>query len=105
LKIEEKKDKRSYDSAVDRATLAQAEETALHAALISAQSTAATAVKAEQFEAAMSVLAQLRAPIDAFFENVIVNADDAAIRANRLNLLAAIRAAVHTVADFSKIEG
>ncbi len=105
LKIEEKKDKRSYDGAVDASKFAQTEETALHAALTAAQATAATAVQTEQFETAMAALAKLRAPIDAFFENVIVNADDPAMRANRLNLLAAIRAAVHTVADFSKIEG
>jgi glycyl-tRNA synthetase beta chain len=105
LKIEEKKDKRSYDGAVDAAKLAQGEETALHGALMSAQTTAASAVQAEQFEAAMAALAKLRGPIDGFFEKVIVNADDPATRANRLNLLAAIRAAVHTVADFSKIEG
>ncbi len=105
LKIEEKKDKCSYDGSVDVAKLVLPEETALHVALGAAQMAAASAVEAEAFETAMSALAQLRAPIDAFFEKVIVNADDAAIRANRLNLLAAIRAAVHTVADFSKIEG
>jgi glycyl-tRNA synthetase beta chain len=105
LKIEEKKDKRSYDGAVDAAKLTQAEETALHSALMSAQTAAATAIQAERFEAAMASLANLREPIDAFFGKVIVNADDPAVRATRLNLLAAIRAAVHTVADFSKIEG
>jgi glycyl-tRNA synthetase beta chain len=53
----------------------------------------------------MAALAKLRAPIDAFFEAVIVNADDAAIRTNRLNILNAIRGAVNAVADFEKIEG
>jgi glycyl-tRNA synthetase beta chain len=105
LRIEEKKDSTSYASPIDASKLALPEETALHAALGAAQSTAVNAVQAEQFETAMAALAKLRTPIDAFFEKVIVNADDAAIRANRLNLLAAIRAAVHTVADFSKIEG
>jgi glycyl-tRNA synthetase beta chain len=53
----------------------------------------------------MAALATLRAPVDAFFEAILVNVDDAAIRENRLNLLAAIRAACHQVADFSKISG
>jgi glycyl-tRNA synthetase beta chain len=50
-------------------------------------------------------MAGLRAPVDAFFDKVKVNADDKKIRANRLNLLAALRATLHQVADFSKIEG
>ena len=53
----------------------------------------------------MSAFARLRAPVDAFFESVTVNADDAAVRENRLKLLAGIRSATLTVADFSKIEG
>ncbi len=53
----------------------------------------------------MTALALLRAPIDSFFEKVIVNADDVGVRARRLNLLARFRDAVHAVADFSKIEG
>jgi glycyl-tRNA synthetase beta chain len=105
LRIEEKKDSKTYAGDVNASLLKDAEEIALHAALAAAQSAAATAVQAEQFATAMAALAKLRAPIDAFFEKVIVNADDAAIRTNRLNLLAAIRAAIHTVADFSKIEG
>jgi glycyl-tRNA synthetase beta chain len=57
------------------------------------------------FAAAMAALARLRAPVDAFFERVTVNANDAALRENRLKLLAQIRAATLAVADFSKIEG
>ena len=53
----------------------------------------------------MSSLAQLRAPIDAFFDKVTVNADDPALRVNRLALLARIRVVTGQVADFSKIEG
>jgi glycyl-tRNA synthetase beta chain len=105
LRIEEKKDAKTYASDVNASLLKDVEEMALHTALAAAQSAVATAVQAEQFETAMTALAKLRAPIDAFFEKVIVNAEDAAIRTNRLNLLAAIRAAIHTVADFSKIEG
>ena len=80
-------------------------EAALVAALAQAESAAAQAVADERFEDAMAALATLRAPIDAFFEQVTVNDPDPAIRARRLDLLARIRAAVHRVADFSKIEG
>lgn len=66
---------------------------------------AAAAVQAEDFAAAMAALATLRAPIDAFFEDVTVNDADPAKRAARLGLLAAFRDAVHQVADFSRIEG
>jgi glycyl-tRNA synthetase beta chain len=62
-------------------------------------------VAKEDFEAAMAALAQLRAPVDAFFEAVVVNADDAIVRRNRLRLLSRIRAAAHQVADFSRLEG
>jgi glycyl-tRNA synthetase beta chain len=53
----------------------------------------------------MRALAQLRAPVDAFFDKVTVNADDPALRANRLRLLGRIGAAMGTMADFSNIEG
>ena len=66
---------------------------------------AAAAIDAEDFAAAMSALATLRTPIDAFFENVTVNDPDPAKRSSRLALLARFRDAVHRVADFSKIEG
>ena len=80
-------------------------ETALATALDSAEPAAAAAIEAEDFERAMAALASLRAPIDQFFESVIVNDPDAAKRAARLALLDRVRAAVHSVADFSKIEG
>ena len=80
-------------------------EADLIAALDSAEPAAAAAVEAEDFERAMAALASLRAPIDAFFDSVTVNDADPAKRAARLALLARVRAAVHTVADFSKIEG
>ncbi|ATI57268.1 glycine--tRNA ligase subunit beta [Sphingomonas melonis TY] len=80
-------------------------EADLIAALESAEPAAAAAVAAEDFERAMAALASLRAPIDAFFDSVTVNDADPAKRAARLALLARVRAAVHTVADFSKIEG
>ena len=80
-------------------------ETALIAALDVAEPAAADAVAREDFGAAMAALATLRAPIDAFFDNVIVNDPDTEKRAARLALLARVRAAVHNVADFSRIEG
>ena len=80
-------------------------ETALATALDSAEPAAAAAIEAEDFERAMAALATLRAPIDQFFESVIVNDPDAAKRAARLALLDRVRTAVHSVADFSKIEG
>ncbi|MBZ6380719.1 glycine--tRNA ligase subunit beta [Sphingomonas sanguinis] len=80
-------------------------EADLIAALDAAEPKAAAAVKAEDFEAAMAALASLRAPIDRFFDDVTVNDADPAKRTARLALLARVRAAVHTVADFSRIEG
>ncbi|PWG03276.1 glycine--tRNA ligase subunit beta [Sphingosinicella humi] len=81
------------------------EEAALIAALEAAEPRARAAVEAEDFEGAMAALASLRAPVDAFFDKVTVNDPDQDKRTARLNLLARMRAAVHQVADFSKIEG
>jgi glycyl-tRNA synthetase beta chain len=80
-------------------------EADLLAALDGAEPRAAEAVVAEDFERAMAALASLRAPIDGFFETVTVNDADPAKRASRLALLARVRGAVHSVADFSKITG
>jgi glycyl-tRNA synthetase beta chain len=80
-------------------------EADLIAALNAAGPAAADAVGNEDFEAAMAALATLRAPIDAFFDAVTVNDADRVKRAARLALLARVRDAVHSVADFSKIEG
>jgi glycyl-tRNA synthetase beta chain len=81
------------------------EEADLIAALDAAEGKAAAAVAAEDFEGAMTALASLRAPIDAFFETVTVNDADPVRRAARRALLDSVRAAVHQVADFSRIEG
>ncbi|PYG61505.1 glycine--tRNA ligase subunit beta [Rhizobium sp. UGM030330-04] len=80
-------------------------EKALYAAIRTASADAAKAVAGEDFRSAMQALSTLRAPVDRFFEDVLVNDEDAAIRANRLALLKAIREATGTVADFSKITG
>jgi glycyl-tRNA synthetase beta chain len=86
-------------------SLVDGEELALRTALDAAEPKAAAALSVEDFEGAMAALATLRAPIDAFFEAVMVNDPDQDKRAFRLGLLARFRDAVHQVADFSKIEG
>jgi len=108
LAAEEKKGKWSADEAkgtVDRKALKEEPELVLEAALQDALPKARAAVEKEDFAAAMKALAGLRAPVDAFFEKVLVNADDAMLRRNRLLLLSRLREALSAVADFSKIEG
>jgi len=105
LKVEEKKDNKTYISEVNPALLSEPAEKSLHTALSTAIGAIGPALDKEDFAAAMQQMAALRVPVDAFFEAVKVNADDAAVRANRLSLLAGLRAALHRVADFSRIEG
>ena len=96
--------KEEWDAA-DLSYTPEPAEKALIDALDAAEPRAASAIEAEDFEAAMAALASLRAPIDTFFDEVTVNADEENKRAYRLDLLARFRAAVHNVADFSRIEG
>jgi glycyl-tRNA synthetase beta chain len=105
LRIEEKKDKRSYDGAPDPKLLTEPQEKALAKAIGEVTEDVRKALETEDFEGAMSALARLRAPVDAFFDKVTVNAPDARLRENRLKLLSQIRAATLEVADFSRIEG
>lgn len=105
LKIEEKKDGTRYIDFAKRNLLEQDEERALADQLTSIGPDVATAVDEERFQDAMKAIAGLRAPVDAFFDKVTVNADDPALRDNRLKLLNGIRSALDGVADFSKIEG
>ena len=105
LKAEEKKGALPDGLAVNEGALEQAEEKALFSALKSAEDKASKAVAAEKFEDAMAALASLRAPIDAFFDKVTVNANDAKLRANRLALLQRFIAATASVADLSKLDG
>jgi glycyl-tRNA synthetase beta chain len=105
LRIEEKKDSRAYDQPPDTARFELPEEKALAEAVDEVERDAAAAVAREDFETAMSAMARLRAPVDAFFDHVTVNTDDPKLRENRLRLLNRIRATTLTVADFSKIEG
>lgn len=81
------------------------QEAILLEALSKVEERAGAAVEAEDFEGAMAALAELRAPIDAFFDNVTVNDPDPTKRDVRLGMLARMRDAVHQVADFSRIEG
>jgi len=105
VRIEEKKDGKSYTDAPKAALYSQEEERALAGAIDIVKADAAKTVAAENFEGAMRAIAKLRPVIDAFFEKVTVNADDKAVRENRLKLLNEIREATRSVADFSKIEG
>ena len=105
LKAEEKKDNRTYISEVDEKLLAEPADKTLHAALAKAIAAIGPALDKEDFAGAMREMAALRGPVDGFFEAVKVNADDPKLRENRLHLLAGLRAALHRVADFSKIEG
>ena len=104
LKAEEKKGALPDGPAVAMSG-APAEEAALLGALAKAAPAVETALAAEDFAGAMRALAALRAPVDGFFDKVLVNADDAAARANRLRLLIGVRDAMGRVADFSQISG
>jgi glycyl-tRNA synthetase beta chain len=104
LRIEEKKDGRAYDGAPDAALYSLDEEKALAKAIGQVKAEAGAAVAKEDFAAAMSAMAKLRPAVDAFFDKVKVNDDDAKVRENRLRLLNEIRAATRAVADFSKIQ-
>jgi glycyl-tRNA synthetase beta chain len=103
LRIEEKKDGRTYDGAPDPALYNLAEEKTLAKAIGQAKAEASAAVAKEDFASAMSAMARLRPAVDAFFDKVMVNDDDPKVRENRLKLLNEIRAATRAVADFSKI--
>jgi len=105
--IEEKKDGPGieYSGEVDESFFEHEEEKILYTELQAAKTKAAAALKSKDFSAAMTAMAPLRTPVDAFFDAVIVNADDPAIRRNRLCLLNQIRKTLSQVADFSKIEG
>ncbi len=106
LRIEEKKDGCSYDREPDEDhTPEQDEEATLLAALKDVAAAVDGHLAGEDFIAAMSEMAKLRQPLDAFFDRVTVNSDKAETRAYRLCLLAKIRSVMGAVADFSKVEG
>ena len=97
--------KEQWDTAAASGIHVAEEEQRLDETLGSVAPTASASIAAEDFTGAMRPLASLRAPIDAFFESVIVNDPDPGVRARRLGLLARFRDAVNSVADFSRIEG
>jgi len=103
LSIEEKKDNTAYDGEPAGPLLKEPAERALAAAIAKVKFDTHAAIDVENFEGAMRALAELRAPVDEFFDRVTVNAEDKALRENRLKLLAEIRAATLNVADFSRI--
>jgi len=105
IRIEERKDGRTYSGWPEPSLYREKEEKALASAIDTAKGEAAAAVAREDFEAAMRAMAKLRPHVDAFFDKVTVNVEDKQLRENRLNLLNEIRAATGTVADFSCIEG
>ncbi|MEX4007307.1 glycine--tRNA ligase subunit beta [Neoaquamicrobium sediminum] len=104
LAAEEKKGTTVAD-AVDPALLREPAEKKLFDAVNQAEKNAGEAIQKQDFSAAMLALSALREPVDSFFEAVLVNDEDEAVRANRLALLARIREATGQVADFSKIAG
>jgi glycyl-tRNA synthetase beta chain len=101
----EEKDGVEYSFGADPKFAEDETERTLFAALDAAESAIAPAMQAEDFAAAMSAMAALRAPIDAFFEAVQVNTDNQVVRRNRLNLLSRIRTICLSVADLTKLEG
>jgi glycyl-tRNA synthetase beta chain len=105
LAIEEKKDKQSYSGTPEATLLKEPQEKALAVAIERVKADARAAINVENFAGAMRALAELRAPVDAFFDSVLVNVDVSKLRANRLRLLSQIRASTLSVADFSKIAG
>lgn len=105
LRIEEKKDGRAFTGPTNAALLKEPAEERLADAIDTVKHRVAAAVQAEDFAAAMLALADLRGPVDAFFDAVTVNDPDPALRENRLKLLDEIRAATRGIADFDRIEG
>ncbi|MFI0845611.1 glycine--tRNA ligase subunit beta [Mesorhizobium sp. IMUNJ 23232] len=104
LAAEEKKGT-AIAATVEPALFREDAEKTLFSAMNQAEKEAGEAIQNEDFSAAMRALSALREPVDSFFERVLVNDEDVAVRANRLALLARIRAATGQVADFSKIAG
>jgi glycyl-tRNA synthetase beta chain len=105
VKAEEKKEGKAISGKVDQSILVKGEEKDLHRAIEAASALAHKALAEEDFEATMRAIAKLRAPVDAFLDNVTVNDPNPDYRVNRLRLLNRIREAVAEVADFSRIEG
>jgi glycyl-tRNA synthetase beta chain len=98
-----KKVEGTVEAKVANALLTEAAEVALHAALVDVVPQADAAFVTGDYSESLQALAALRAPVDTFFDGVMVNAEDPALRANRLGLLATLHAAMNRVADLSKL--
>jgi glycyl-tRNA synthetase beta chain len=98
-----KKAEGAVDARVDIALLKEPAEAALHEALQRVQPEADAAFEQGDYTASLQALAALKTPVDAFFDGVMVNADDPALRANRLGLLATLHTAMNRVADLSRL--
>lgn len=106
LRIEEKKDGKSFDAAaLNDALLKEQPEKDLAAALAPVTAKVKDLFAREDYTGCMAALSELRAPVDVFFDKIMVNAPEADIRANRLSLLSRLRDTMNTIADFSKTEG
>ncbi|MCR9257627.1 MAG: glycine--tRNA ligase subunit beta [Alphaproteobacteria bacterium] len=105
LRIEGEKTPDAMGAALAPGLFDQDEEKALGRALAEARGEIAAALEEEDFSGAMSIFAGLRSPVDAFFDEVKVNADEAVIRANRLALLSELVRTMQQIAEFSVIEG
>ena len=105
VRIDQEKNGKATTFNVQDALLQLAEEKALHQAVAAVSPKVDASLKSEDYASAMSALATLRAPVDAFFDKVIVNADEENLRKNRLNLLSSMNGIFAKTADFSKIEG
>ena len=105
LKAEENKDGVNFDGDIVLDQLTMEEEKTLFATLNDVTVKTSDALKREEFEIAMTALARLRTPIDAFFDKVTVNSDNKSERESRLQLLSHIRTTMNLVVEFSKIEG
>ena len=105
LTAEEAKDGVEYSYGADVKFAETDEERALFAALDTAEAAITPAMAAQDFITAMSAMATLRGPIDAFFDAVQVNSDNPTVRRNRLNLLSRIRTTCTSVADLTRIDG
>ncbi|HEX6141667.1 MAG TPA: glycine--tRNA ligase subunit beta [Geminicoccaceae bacterium] len=104
VRIEERRDQRSYDGQPDGQRLHAGEEQMLFFRLMTVGGDISSALEREDFGEAMAALARLRQPVDAFFDHVQVNTPEPDLRENRLHLLSQIRSALGTIADFSLIE-
>jgi glycyl-tRNA synthetase beta chain len=106
LAAEEKKDgEGAFDGEADKALLSEPAEKELANVLASVSGHVDAHIAKEEYAEAFAVLSELRPAVDAFFDHVMVNAEDAAVRINRLRLLSSLRATTHKLADFSKIAG